>query len=198
MRSALIWTAVALAMAVPIVAAGFSPYLAYRQPIYIVGGFSGIIGLSLLLLQPLLAAGALPALTPRRTRALHRAVGTGLIVLVVAHVAGLWITSPPDIIDALTFTSPTPFAAWGVIAMWALFASAAMAAGRRKLRLSPKRWRRLHQALGLVIVFGTILHAVLIVGAMEEITKFAICTLVAMATLIVVFRPILRRRASKV
>ena len=32
-----------------------------------------------------------------------------MAVAVVIHVAGLWITSPPDMIDALLFTSPTPF-----------------------------------------------------------------------------------------
>jgi hypothetical protein len=47
-----------------------------------------------------------------------------LVVAVVVHVGGLWITSPPDMIDALLLTSPTPFSAFGVIAMWAIFAVA--------------------------------------------------------------------------
>ena len=64
-----------------------------------------------------------------------------LVVAVVIHVAALWITSPPDVVDALLFASPTPFSAWGVIAMWAVFAAALLAALRRRLRLRPRTWR---------------------------------------------------------
>ena len=46
-----------------------------------------------------------------------------LVIAVVLHVAGLWVTSPPDVIDALLFVAPTPFSNWGIIAMWALFAT---------------------------------------------------------------------------
>ena len=57
--SALTWGSVAAIMIVPIAVAAFSSYLASRNMPYIVGGFAGIIGLSLLFLQPLLPAGYL-------------------------------------------------------------------------------------------------------------------------------------------
>jgi hypothetical protein len=73
-------------------------------------------------------------LTPGlRTRRTHRWIGGALVVVVVIHVAGLWFTSPPDMIDALLFTSPTPFSPFGVIAMWAIFAVALLAALCRQI-----------------------------------------------------------------
>ena len=103
-----------------------------------------------------------------------------LVVAVVIHVAGLWITSPSDVIDALVFASPTPFSAWGVIAMWAVFAAALIAASRRRLRL--RSWRRAHTILAAVIVLTSVIHAVLIEGTMETMSKIALCALVRVAT----------------
>ncbi|MEP5760202.1 MAG: ferric reductase, partial [Litoreibacter sp.] len=104
-RSVLIWAALAIALVAPIVAAAVSPLLQWRDPIYIVAGFAGIAALSLLLLQPLLAAGTLPALTLRQSRSMHKWIGASVTALVIVHVAGLWLTSPPDVIDALLFAS---------------------------------------------------------------------------------------------
>ena len=75
---------------------------------------------------------------------------------VVIHVGGLWFTSPPDMIDALLFRSPTPFSPFGVIAMWAIFAVALLAAFRRRLR--PRTWRIAHMLLAIVIVAGSVVH----------------------------------------
>src|SRR5262249_28071508 len=97
------------------------------------------------------------------------------------HVAGLWITSPPDMIDALLFGSPTPFSPFGVIAMWAIFAVALAAALRRRLRLRPRTWRTFHMLLAVVIVPGSVLHAMLIEGTMETMSKAALCALVLVA-----------------
>ena len=69
LRAALIWTAVALAIAVPLALAAQSPLLAWRDPAYIAAGFAGIAGLALILLQPLLMGDALPGLTGWRGRA---------------------------------------------------------------------------------------------------------------------------------
>jgi hypothetical protein len=55
----LAWGSVAGVMIVPVCVAAFSPYLASRNMPYIVGGFAGIVGLSLLFLQPLLPTGYL-------------------------------------------------------------------------------------------------------------------------------------------
>ena len=180
-RFLLVWAVVAIAICMPIAAAAASPLLAWRQPIYIIAGFAGIVAMALLLLQPLLAAGLLPGLALRRARRIHRWIGAMLVALVVLHVAGLWVTSPPDVIDALTFSSPTPFSAWGVIAMWALFGAAVLAGFRHRLR--PRLWRRLHTGLALIIVAGSVVHALLIDGTMETVSKVALCALVLVATL---------------
>ena len=97
----LIWVVLALAMLVPLGLAGTSEYLSWRDPIYIAAGFAGVAALCLTLLQPLLVGGWLPGLRPPRGHRVHRVVGVVLVAAVVVHVAGLWITSPPDVEDAL-------------------------------------------------------------------------------------------------
>lgn len=181
-RSALVWLGLALAIAVPITLAAISPLLAWRQPIYILAGLAGVIALGLLLVQPMVIGGVLPGLSPLQRRRLHRWVGASLVVAVGLHVVGLWITSPPDVIDALLFNSPTPFSVWGVIAMWLVFATALLAALRRRLHISPRSWRRIHTALAVVIVGSTVAHSVLIEGTMETVSKIVLCGLALGAT----------------
>jgi predicted ferric reductase len=180
-RVALIWAALATAVCVPIAAAAASPLLAWRGPVYILAGFAGIIALWLMLVQPLLIAGYLPGLSAYRGRRTHHWIGGALVVAVVIHVGGLWITSPPDMIDALLFTSPTPFSPFGVIAMWAIFAVALLAALRRRLGL--RTWRIAHMLLAIVIVVGSVVHGILIEGTMETVSKAALCALVLAATI---------------
>ncbi len=177
----LIWAALATAVCVPIVAAAASPQLAWRGPLYITAGFAGILALDLMLVQPMLAGGYLPGLSGYRGRRIHRWVGGALLVAVVIHVAGLWITSPPDMIDALLFTSPTPFSPFGVIAMWAIFAVALLALLRRRLRL--RTWRIAHMSLAVVIVVATVVHGMLVEGTMETVSKAALCALVVAAAI---------------
>src|ERR1700744_2941129 len=180
-RAALIWGALAIAIGVPIAVAAMSPQLEWRGPVYILAGFSGIVALGLLLVQPLLIAGYLPGLSAYRGRRAHHWIGGAVVVAIVIHVAGLWITSPPDMIDALTFESPTPFSPWGVTAMWAILALAIVALLRRRLRL--RTWRIVHLLLTIGIVAGSVVHAVLIEGAMETISKTALCALVLAAAI---------------
>lgn len=182
-RAVLVWITLAAAITVPVVVAARSPLLAWRDAVYIAAGFAGIGALVVVLLQPLLAAGYLPGIQPRRSRQLHRWAGMTLVALVIAHVAGLWMTSAPDVIDALLFDSPTPFSVWGVAAMWAVFFSASLAALRGRARLSPRIWRIGHSLLALVIVIGTVIHALLIEGPMGPFSKAALCALVFGATL---------------
>ncbi|MFV0367580.1 MAG: ferric reductase-like transmembrane domain-containing protein [Hyphomicrobiaceae bacterium] len=182
-QTILIWAAIALAVAVPIAAAATSPQLEWRRPVYITAGFAGIIGLALMLVQPLLIGGYLPGFATYRGRRVHRWIGGLLVASVVVHVAGLWITSPPDVIDALLFASPTPFSVWGVIAMWAIFAVGLLALLRRPLGLRLRTWRISHTILAIVIVVGTVVHAVLIEGTMETLSKIILCALVIAATL---------------
>ena len=193
-RVTLIWALLAAAICVPIAAAAASPLLAWRGPVYIAAGFAGIIALGLMLVQPVLIAGYLPGLSAYRGRRAHHWIGGALVVAVVIHVGGLWITSPPDMIDALLFASPTPFSPWGVIAMWAIFAVALLAALRR--RLGPRRWRIAHMSLAVVIVVGTVVHGVLIEGTMETMSKVALCALVLGAAIKVMADLRVRKRAT--
>jgi len=179
-RATLIWAVLAAAIGVPIAAAAVSPQLEWRGPVYILAGFAGIIALGVMLVQPLLIGGYLPGLPARIGRRVHHWTAGALVAAVVIHVAGLWITSPPDMIDALLLASPTPFSPFGVIAMWAIFAVALLALFRR--RLGPRTWRIAHTLLALVIVATSVVHAVLIEGTMETVTKAALCALVLAAT----------------
>jgi predicted ferric reductase len=181
-RAPLIWVALALAIGVPIAAAATSEQLAWRGPLYILAGFAGIVALGLVLAQPLLIGGYLPGLSAYRGRRAHRWIGGALALAVVIHVAGLWITSPPDMIDALTYTSPTPFSPFGVTAMWAIFIVAVLAALRRRLGLRLRTWRIVHIPLAIVIVVGSVAHCLLIEGTMETISKAVLCVLILVAT----------------
>ncbi|AWM03685.1 ferric reductase-like transmembrane domain-containing protein [Bradyrhizobium amphicarpaeae] len=181
-RVILVWVAIALAIGVPVALAATSEQLAWRGPVYILAGFAGIVALGLVLVQPLLTGGYLPPLSAYRGRRAHHWIGGALVLAVLVHVAGLWITSPPDMIDALTYTSPTPFSPFGVTAMWAIFIVALLASLRRRLELRPRTWRFIHMPLAIVIVAGSVVHCLLIEGTMETISKAVLCVLVVAAT----------------
>ena len=182
-RVTLIWAALACAVCVPIAAAAASPLHAWRNPLYIAAGFAGIVALGLMLVQPMMIGGYLPGPSPHRRRRAHRWIGGALVIAVLIHVGGLWITNPPDMVDALLFASPTPFSAWGVIAMWAIFAVALLASLRWRLGLDPRTWRIAHTVLAVVIVGASVVHGMLIEGAMETVSKAALCALVIVATI---------------
>ena len=194
-RVVLIWVVLAAAIGVPIALAALSPQFSWRDPVYIVAGFAGIIALGLVLVQPLLIGGYLPGPSAYRARRAHHWIGGVLVVAVLVHVGGLWITSPPDMIDALTFTSPTPFSPFGVIAMWAIFAVAVLAAFRRRLGL--RKFRLVHMPLAVVIVGGSVVHALLIEGTMETISKAALCVLVLAAAAKVITDVWMRQRNTR-
>ncbi|NOD62665.1 ferric reductase [Ruegeria sp. HKCCD6109] len=182
LRRSLIWVLLSAALAIPITAAAYSPYLAWRDPIYILAGFAGIIGMCLLLLQPLLAGRWLPGLSPVSSRHWHRRCGLALIVAILIHVGGLWITSPPDVVDALLFVSATPFSNWGVIAMWSAVAAVLLGVMRQRLNLRFRLWRLSHTGLAMVTIIGSVVHAMLIEGTMEVMTKTTLCVLVLLAS----------------
>lgn len=177
-RGVLSWVALGIVVAVPIGAAAASSLLAWRDPIYIAAGFAGVVAMALMLVQPLLVGGYLPGFPAQRGRRVHRVIGGTLVAAVVIHVGALWITSPPDVVDVLLFRSPTPFSVWGAIAMWAVFAAALLAIFRRRMRLRAGTWRLGHTVFVAVTVLCSIVHALLVEGTMETVSKAALCTLV--------------------
>lgn len=179
LRPALAWAALAAAMTVPIVIAARSPLLAWRDGIYIAAGLAGVVALALLLIQPLLSAAYLPGLRLRAGRRLHALIGGSIVAAILIHVGALWLTSPPDVVDALLLQSPTAFSAWGVVAMWAVFATALLATLRSRLRLI--LWRLCHISLAITIIIGSVVHALLIDGTMGTLSKVTLCALVLAA-----------------
>lgn len=181
----------------PLAVAATSPLLGWRDPIYIASGFAGVVAMAILLFQPLLVGGYLPGLPAPRGRRVHRWTGIALVSAIVIHVAGLWLTSPPDVVDALLFMSPTPFSAWGVVAMWALFGAAVLALLRRRLRIRPQVWRAGHTGLAVVVAVGSVVHAMLVEGTMGALSKAALCALVLAATIKVVIDLRVRTRLTR-
>lgn len=167
----------------PIVIAATSPLLAARSVSYILGGLAGVVALSLLLIQPILAAGYLPGPPAATLRRWHHWGGAAMVVAVAIHVGGLLVASPPDALDALLLVSPTPFSVYGVLAMWAVVLTVVLVGLRATLRIRRGTWAILHNALALVIVFGTVLHALMIDGTMGRGSKIILCTAVIVVTL---------------
>ncbi|KEO57184.1 ferric reductase-like transmembrane domain-containing protein [Thioclava indica] len=129
----------------------------------------------LLVVQPLLVGGYLPGVPRRSGRYLHRWTGALLVTAVILHVAGLWRTSPSDMIDALLFVSPTLFSPWGGAAMWAIFAAALLAVFRLRGSLRLRAWRLGHSGLVLAAVLASVMHALLIEGTMGPLSKVLLC-----------------------
>ncbi|MEM7520847.1 MAG: ferric reductase-like transmembrane domain-containing protein [Pseudomonadota bacterium] len=198
-RPLLIWGILGTAAVLPLFAALLSPLLAYRQPIYIIAGFAGIVGFALMPLQPLAAARLLPGLSPQGAKRLHVWLGAGLVAAVVVHVGGLWIFSPPDVVDALLLRSPTPFSVWGVAAAGAILLAGLLAVLRARLPLRAIRWRILHMAFAATAVCGTVAHVLLIDGTMEMMTKLMLCAVALFATLrgLIALWPWFRRLAVR-
>ncbi|MGR3512158.1 MAG: ferric reductase-like transmembrane domain-containing protein [Paracoccaceae bacterium] len=199
MRALVLLFSCAALIGTALFAAATSSLIQWREPVYIAAGYAGVVAMALLLLQPLFVIGALPGMSGPRGKRWHRVTGLALILLILVHVGGLWITSPPDVVDALTFTSPTPFAPWGVIAMWAAFVAAALAFLRRRIGL--RVWRPAHSGLVTVVVAGTVVHALLIDGTMGTISKaaLAVACLAALAVALLRLKPwliLVRRRRN--
>ena len=65
--------------------------------------------------------------------------------------------------------------------MWGVVATVALVALRRRLGLRYPTWLIVHNALALIVVVATVVHALQIEGAMEIVSKWAIC-IAALAT----------------
>ena len=196
---ALVWGVLACAVIIPIAVAVASPLQAFRSPAYIVAGLSGVIALTILLVQPLLAAGYLPGLRIPQERRWHRWIGSALVLAVGLHIGGLYLTSPPDTLDALLLVSPTPFSVYGVIGLWSLILTALLVAARPRLSLRPVTWRIVHNVLTSVVVVSSVVHALLIEGTMGVQSKVILCACVLAATAAVfvhlrIIKPMRRNR----
>lgn len=186
-------------MLVPLFIAALNPLQTSRNAAYIVASLAGILALGLLLVQPLLAAGYLPGMPLVRMRRWHRWIGTSIVIAVALHIGGLYLTSAPDMLDALLLVSPTPFSIYGVTAMWGIILTALLVALRRRLGLGLSMWRILHNVLAAIVVFATIVHALMIEGTMGQISKVILCAAVFAATFIAlvhirILKPLQKRR----
>jgi hypothetical protein len=195
----LIWVVLACAVIGPVAIATTSPLLAARSGVYVMAGIAGAAALALFLVQPLLAAGYLPGLHVTRARLWHRWVGAGIVIGVALHVGGLYLTSPPDALDALLLVAPTPFSIYGVIGMWGVVLTIFLVALRSRIGLGHNAWRIVHNALSAIVVVTSVVHALLIEGTMGSLSKqiLCLCVLATMATVILhlrVIKPILRNR----
>jgi len=197
-----VWLAVIVIAAVPVVAAAFSPLQAGREALWVVGGMAGVVSLSLLFVQPLLMATAPALLSTRDGIAWHRWSGLLIVALVALHIGALYAYSPDDVTDALLLVAPTPFSLYGVISLWCVVLTLGLVVARRILRLDHRQWSVFHSIVAVAIVASGAVHAILIEGAMEEMSKLAICiaalaTTTAGAFEINILRPLrLRRRQN--
>jgi len=178
----LIWVGISSLVFVPLLVAALNPLQSSRNAAYIIATIAGVLALGLLLLQPLLAAGYLPGLPLARTRRWHRWLGSVIVVCVVLHIGGLYLTSPPDTLDALLLVSPTPFSVYGVTAMWGIVLTALLVAMRQHLKLKISIWRLIHNVLAVIVVIATVVHALMIEGTMGQMSKIVLCAAVVAAT----------------
>jgi predicted ferric reductase len=194
-----IWSVLVAAVIGPVAIAATSPLLAARPGVYVMAGLAGIAALALLLAQPLLAARYLPGLQVMQARLWHRCVGTAIVIGVALHVGGLYLTSPPDTLDALFLVAPTPFSIYGVIALWGIALTIVLVVLRSQTWFGYHIWRIVHNALAAIVVVTSIVHALMIEGTMGSLSKQFLCLCVLTATAIViahlrVIKPILRNR----
>jgi len=155
---------------------------------------AGIAALCFLLIQPLLAAGYLPGANLLKERRWHRWIGSAIVVAVALHVGA-------DALDALLLVSPTPFSLYGVIGMWAVILTALLVAFRSTLKLPYKLWNTIHNLLAVVVVIGTVVHALMIEGTMGTLSKtfLCVCVLAATATAIIhlrILKPMLQKQRN--
>lgn len=193
----LAWMLLAACIAIPIGLAATSPLQASREALWIIGGMAGVVALALLLVQPMLAALFMPGLSVPVARRWHRWIGTSIVAAVVLHVGGLYLYSPDDVTDALLLVAPTPFALYGVIGLWSVVLTAVLVAIRSRSGMRYTTWRIAHNALSVVIVVSSIVHAIFIEGAMGLISKVILCILIFVATMIALLRIHVKRRPSR-
>ena len=188
MMTVAVWLLLAACTLVPVGLAAASPLQASREALWIFGGMAGVVALALLLVQPMLAAGLLPGSSILTARRWHRWIGATIVSAVILHVVGLYLYSPDDISDALLLVSPTPFAVYGVVGLVGVIVTALLVVVRSRSGLRYVTWRIVHNAVSLVVVMSSVVHAMLIEGAMGFVSKAILCVLVIAAAMIALIR----------
>jgi len=146
-------------------------------PITLHSALQGWAQWGLALIQPLLAgrSPARPAVAVWPVRGIPMG-RVALVGMVIVHVAGVVADkSRPDVIDALLFDSPTPFRSGCRRHVGWSSPPALLAAFRRALRIRPRAWRIGHTLMVVVVVIGSVLHALLVEGTMGPLSKAAFC-----------------------
>src|SRR4051794_26258900 len=124
----------------------------------------GLMGLGVLGLQLLLPARWGPlssSFGTDRLIVLHRSLAGAGTLLVLAHVVLLMVDDPSRLALFEFWSAPTR-ARLAVVATLALGALSVTSLLRTRLRMSYEGWRRVHLALGLVLVVGGAAHAFLV------------------------------------
>lgn len=161
--------------------AAASPLQRGREAVWIFGGLTGVLALALLAVQPLLTTRFV---RPSLGRRVHRWLGPTILGLAVAHVVGLWLYSPDDITDALLLQAPTPFSAWGVAGLAGLVAAGLVSTLRCPM---PYRiWKPLHLSLAVAGATSAVIHAWMILGAMESTSKALLCVAILASVVVAV------------
>jgi 3-phenylpropionate/trans-cinnamate dioxygenase ferredoxin reductase subunit len=137
----------------------------------------GLLGLGVLGLQLLLPARWGPLTSSFGTDkliGLHRSLASAGTLFVLLHVVLLMVDDPSRL-RLLEFWSAPARARLAVVATVALIALSFTSLLRTRLRLSYEGWRRVHLALGLVLVVGGAAHALIVghylaAGLLRELT----------------------------
>lgn len=182
------WFVLLVVVLGPIVVALASPLQDSREFIYVVGGIAGVVALSLLLVQPLLAMGYLSGVNAARQRRWHANSGTLLVAAIALHIGALYITSPDDIADALLLRSATSFSIYGVIGLTGVALLATLVLARHRIGISYNRWKTLHVVIAIIVVIASVVHTLWIQGAMGLVSKWVLCATVLIATGFAVYR----------
>lgn len=158
-RALALSVAVVTVVAVPLALALSDRHLAGASTALVLSTAAGTLAVSALAVQPLLARG--------RRIARHQILGSVVLLLVLAHVAGLFVESSEDAWFALSPDGPTR-ARMALIATICLFGVVALGALRTRLPIAPATWRVLHAYLGGVVIALGVGHAVLTDGALDD------------------------------
>jgi predicted ferric reductase len=152
--------ALVAAAAAPLVIAVTDRHLDGASPALTVSVVTSALAVPAIAVQPLLAG------TGRVRR--HRLLGTIALVLVLAHVAALFVESPEDARFALSPDGPTR-ARMALFATIALILAALLGGLRAHLPLAPMTWRILHAYLAVVVIVLGFGHALLTDGALDDV-----------------------------